>query len=178
MQLRIMVNTSEKITHHLSRWIRLVSEVMLFLMMFFVFADVIGRYIIHKSIKGDIEIQELMMVLIVFLALPYCQLEKVHIFVELLVNRLKGRLKAILESLTYLIGFGVIVILTWQLGLRSLTQIISPLPEKTDMLLIPLSPFMLVATIGLALFGVEWLIDLIHSIIRTRSEFQESKLNG
>lgn len=173
MKLITMVNVSEKIIHQLSRWIRFVSGSMLFLMMFFVAADVFGRYFINKSIKGDIELQELMMVLIVFLALPYNQLEKGNIFVELLVARLKGRTRAILESFTYLVGFVIIIFLVWQLGLRAFNGITSPHPEATTILQIPIPPFILVAVIGLALMGVEWLIDLIHSIIRTKSKLIE-----
>ncbi len=47
----------------------------LFLMMFFVVAGVIARYIMSRPIKGDMEIQELGMVLVVFVAFPFLQSE-------------------------------------------------------------------------------------------------------
>jgi TRAP-type transport system small permease protein len=175
MRLTLVLKDSVKGIHQFNKWIRLISEVILFLMMLLVAADVVGRYFINKPIKGDIEIQELMMVLIVFLALPFSQIEKVHIFVELLVSHLKGRLKSILESTTYLMGFGIIVMLVWQLGLRGWHGITSPRPETTSILQIPISPFIMIAALGLALMGVEWLIDLIYSFIHTSNELIKVK---
>jgi TRAP-type C4-dicarboxylate transport system permease small subunit len=105
-----------------------------------------------------------MMVLIVFLALPYCQLEKGQVYIELLVDRLKGRLKAIFHSFAYLIGLIIIVLIIWQTGLRAIHGLASIHTEVTLSLLIPISPFLMIATISLALMGVEWLIQLIYSI--------------
>jgi TRAP-type C4-dicarboxylate transport system permease small subunit len=164
MQLGIAFNVAEEAVHRLSRGIRFISQVALFLMMFFVSAGVIARYFLNNPIKGDLEIQELMMVLIVFLALPYCQLEKRHVYVEVLINHLKGRTKTILSSFAYFIGFIIIVLIVWQTGARAIKGFMAFHNDVTLSLWIPISPFLAVACIGLALTGIEWLIALIYTL--------------
>jgi TRAP-type C4-dicarboxylate transport system permease small subunit len=170
MRLRTAVNTTEKAMHRLSRGLRYISMGTLFIMVFFVTAGVIARYIFGKAINGDLEIQELMMVLIIFLAMAYGQLEKGNIQVELLIGRLKGRSKAILQSITYLLGLGILALIIWQMGTRAIHGLTTSGGGATIMLLIPKSPFVLIATIGLALMCVEWIIDLVHSVIQARTK--------
>jgi TRAP-type C4-dicarboxylate transport system permease small subunit len=156
----------ESFIHRISRGIRWISMGTLFLMMFFVTVGVIARYIMNKPIKGDMEIQELGMVLVVFVAFPFLQSEKGNVYVELLVDRLKGRRKAILQSFAYLIGLAIIVLITWQTGVRIARDLASPSFDVTLTLYISRIPFLLIADIGLALFGIEWLIELIHCLYR------------
>jgi TRAP-type C4-dicarboxylate transport system permease small subunit len=167
MQARGLFSAVENVIHRISRWIRLVSQATLFIMMFLVTAAVFARYVLNRPLKGDIEIQELMMVLIVFLALPYCQLEKGNVYVEILAKRFKGRLKDISHSFVYLIGFIIIILIVWQIGVRVMKGFAAFHEHVTLSLWIPITPFVAIATIGFALMGLEWLIELIHSIRRT-----------
>ena len=166
MQFSVTFEAIERVIHRTSRSLRWISASVLFAMMFFVAADVIGRYFLNRPIKGDLELQEIMMVLIVFLALPYCQTEKGNVHVELVVDALKGRSKAILQSFAYLIGLSIIILLVWQMGLRGLQGLSSSRTDFTAMLLIPVWPFALIAATGMALMAVEWLVDLICSVRR------------
>jgi TRAP-type C4-dicarboxylate transport system permease small subunit len=165
----------ESLIHSISRRIRWVSMGTLFLMMFFVAAGVIARYIMSRPIKGDMEIQELGMVLVVFVALSFLQSEKGNVYVELLVDRLKGRSKAILQSFAYLIGLGIIVLIIWQTGVKAVRDFASFGSNVTPSLYIPKAPFLLIADIGLALFGIEWLIELIHCSYRAIVSKQPQK---
>lgn len=175
MQLNVLFSAVENAIHRSSRWVRLVSQGTLFIMMFLVTAGVIARYVFNNPIKGDLEIQELMMVLIVFLALPYCQLEKGNVYVEVLVRRFEGRLKDIFQSFVYLIGLIIIGLIVWQTGVRAIKGFAAFHDHVTLSLWIPITPFVVIATIGLALMGIEWLIELIHSI---RQAFGRGQLNS
>lgn len=159
-------NVIENIIHRISNWIRWVSISVLFIMMLFVTVDVISRYTLDKTIKGDLELQELMMVLIVFLAFPYCTMQKRNIYVELLIDRLKGRTKAIVNSFASLVGMAILIVIIWQVALRGWDGITGSQVELTQLLEIPMAPFMLIAAIGLAFMGLEWLIDMLHSFAR------------
>jgi len=167
MRLNTSFITIENIFHRLSRWGRFVSQGTLFIMVFLVTAGVIARYIFNSPLKGDMEIQELMMVIIVFLAFPYCQLKKGNVYVEILVNRFRGRLKEFFHSFVYLIGFVIIGLIVWQMWARAVSGFGEFNKDVTLTLWIPITPFILVAAIGFGLMGVEWLIELIHSIRRT-----------
>jgi TRAP-type transport system small permease protein len=154
---------TESYIHKISQNLRWISMGTLFLMMFLVTAGVIARYIFNKPIKGDMEIQELMMVLIVFVALPFLQHEKGNVYVELLVERLKGRPKAILQTVSQLLGMLILILIIWQTGIKAVHGLASMNTDVTLSLLIPTAPFVLIADIGLVFFGIEWLIGLIHS---------------
>ena len=53
-----------------------------------IFLDVICRLVLNRSIPGIIEIEEFMMVMIVFLVLGFLQSEKEHVAIDLIVKRL------------------------------------------------------------------------------------------
>jgi TRAP-type C4-dicarboxylate transport system permease small subunit len=156
----------ESTVHWISKQLTWLSMAMLFLMVLIVTVGVIARYAFNSPLRGDMEVQELMMVVIVFIAFPFCQMEKGNVYVELLVDRLKGRPKAILQSFAYFIGLIIIVLIIWQTGLRAIRGIVDVNSDITLMLNIPIAPFVLIADIGLILFAAEWLIELVHSIHR------------
>jgi len=91
-----------------------ISLLSLLIMVFFVTVDVIGRYLFNKPITGGMEIQELMMVVIVFLAMGVATQEKTHVIVELLIQYFKGRTLTITNSITGLISFAFVALLVWQ----------------------------------------------------------------
>jgi TRAP-type transport system small permease protein len=161
-----ILDAIESTIHRISRQITWLSMGILFLMVLLVTVGVIARYVFNSPLRGDIEIQELMMVLIIFIAFPFCQMEKGNVYVELLVDRLNGRSKAIFQSFAYLMGLFIIILIIWQTGLRVIRGMVDVHSDITLMLGIPVAPFVLVAEIGLILFAAEWLIELVHSLNR------------
>jgi TRAP-type transport system small permease protein len=157
-------NIIEKWVHQISESIRVVSMVALFLMMVFVPLDVFGRYVLRSPIYGDLQYQQLAMVLIVFLALPYCTYKKGHIYVELLVNRLTGRTLAVVQSIASLAGLAIMVFIAYHTGVYGVRELMAPLKQTTALVSIPLYPFILIATLGCAVMSLELLIEFIHSI--------------
>jgi TRAP-type transport system small permease protein len=164
--MRKVAGTIESGIHWISKQLTWISMFMLFLMMILVTVGVIARYAFNSPLKGDMEVQELMMVLIIFVAFPFCQMQKGNVYVELLVDRLKGRARAILQSFAYLIGLFIISLIIWQTWLRAIRGFTDTNSDITLMLEIPVAPFVMIAEIGLILFATEWLIELIHSIHR------------
>jgi TRAP-type transport system small permease protein len=161
-----MGSAIESIVHRLNKYIIWISMGTLFLMMVLVTIGVVARYLFNSPLRGDMEIQELMMVLIVFIAFPFCQMEKGNVYVELLIDRLKGRSKAILQSCAYFAGLIIIALIIWQTGLRAFHGLANIKSDITLTLAIPIAPFILIADIGLLLFALEWLFELVHSISR------------
>ena len=157
-------STAEKRVHQITGSIRIISKVVLFAMMVFVPLDVFGRYILKTTVYGDLEYQRLAMVLIVFLALPYCTYKKGQIYVELLVNRLSGRTLAIVQSFASLAGLAIMAFITWQTGVFGMREALAPLKQTTALVPIPLAPFILIATVGCAAMSVELIIEFLHSV--------------
>lgn len=68
-----------------------LSMVNCFFMVIITILDVVSRHLLHRAIPGVIELNEVLMVGIVFLGLAMAQKEKTHIRAELLVSRLSAK---------------------------------------------------------------------------------------
>lgn len=169
MKLGKFFSLIERGIHSVTRGIRYISMATLFLMMCLITADVIGRYVFNKPIKGALEVDELMMVVAVFLALAYCTMNRAHIIVEILLFRLSKRTQAILNSFSSICGVVIIGIILWQTGMRGWEELLSPTGSITMLLSIPIAPFLLLATVGFILMVLELIISVIHYIIEVKT---------
>jgi TRAP-type C4-dicarboxylate transport system permease small subunit len=160
---------TERGIHGLTKVGSRVAAAALFLMMLLVAADVIGRYVFSKPIKGAMEIDELMMVLVVFLVLAYCTLEKGHIRVELLLAHLSRRTQAILDSFTYLSSLGIVALFVWQMGMLGWQELFSPTGNVSLLLAIPEAPLLLLAAICCVLLCFELIIAFLQSLAQVSS---------
>jgi len=82
-------------------------------MMLLTCADVILRLFRHP-VPGAYEIVGFMGTVVISFSLAYTSLEKGHIAVELLVEKLPLRLRTGIDSLTSFIGAGLFSLITWQ----------------------------------------------------------------
>lgn len=163
------------VLHKINRWVAYISVAILLLMVLFVAVDVIGRYLFNKPILGGMEIQELMMVVIIFLALGITTHDKQHVFVELLVIRLKGRTLGIVKSIGLLLTFIFVALLVWQTLKNGISDMTSEAPTITPTLSIPIAPFIFVATTGLFFMALEFLIELVINLRLSTSKVPQKQ---
>jgi len=143
-------------------------------LMFFTAADVIIRNITSFlntiqigstfSIKGWYEITEFLMVILVAFTLAYCGIEKGHVVIELILNRVSKRVQAIVSIVTNFLSLGFFAIITWQSALY-VTQI----TRSTTVLVIPAWPFVAVVAIGTAVLCLVFLLHFFESILQARN---------
>ncbi|MBN1368185.1 MAG: TRAP transporter small permease [Dehalococcoidales bacterium] len=125
-------------------------------------ADVVLRWSIDSPIKGAIEIVQYMMILIVFLTIPYVQYKKAHVSISLLVDKLPQKAQAVIGSFVYILSLGIIGLMTTAAFIYF--RRIWEAERYTTVLGIPISPFQLILTIGLFLLFIMILLDFLHSI--------------
>ena len=147
-----------KIIKYLSHLFGYVAAVMLGLMMAVTVVDVIGRYIFNAPIIGATEIQQLLMVLVVFLSLAWISVERSHIMVDLLLSRLSTRARLAAETATLFLGFVIYLILTWQGAVEAMGA-----EETTSLLSIPEAPFRWAAASGLAVLCLSIICHMIDN---------------
>jgi TRAP-type C4-dicarboxylate transport system permease small subunit len=83
-------------------------------MMFLVAGDVIGRYLLKQPIPAVFEINShFLMVLVVFFPLAYVQRRKEHVFVTVFTEKFPPRAKALLDTLSILIGIIAFGLIGW-----------------------------------------------------------------
>lgn len=135
-------------------------------------ADTSGRYIFLRPIKGAYELQELLMVVVVFLSAGYCTILDQHAKME--VGRViffKGK-QAIVDGITTFLSALIFGLISWQSATWGWKELVSASGRRTQLLLIPEAPFILLAAIGSFFICLACLINFLH-IIKTKTGKEE-----
>ena len=140
-----------------------VAAVALFAMMTLTFADVIGRKLLHTSIPGSLEVTELLMLVVIFTALPLTSLHGEHVFFDLLDVLLPARLRMWQQGIANLACVALLMPaawLVWQRAGRTLSD-----GDVTAQLGITVAPFQYAVALLLLLTA------LVHLILAARAAF-------
>lgn len=116
-----------------------IACLLLFAMMLFTFADVVGRYFFASPLPAAYEIVSLTMPAIIFCALPQSILREDHVTVDLLdaiMPRAAARVQAVV---VHLFSAAALALIAWRLVIRSMDQL--DYEEVTDELFLELWPF-------------------------------------
>lgn len=114
--------------------LELFAGIIVFLMMILTGVDVFGRYFLGQSIRGSVELMQVMMALSIFAALPYLTYRGENIAVDLLpwIGRSYGWIHQIVVEI--ICGILILIMLPklWSLAQRALQW-----DDRTDFLAIP-----------------------------------------
>ena len=117
----------------------LVAAIALFAMMLLTFADVIGRKLLNASIPGSLEVTELLMLAVIFVALPLTSLHGEHVVFDLLDSLLPGGLRKWLHCMANLISAGLMLGAAWLVAQRAGRTVAGG--DLTAQLQLPVGPF-------------------------------------
>ncbi|MEM8973896.1 MAG: TRAP transporter small permease [Pseudomonadota bacterium] len=157
-----------KIIERLALAILLVGGLGLLMSMFLGVGDVIGTQFLASPLPGAKELTESTMVLIVFGALTYAQIQRSHIRVELLYTRMGPRGRAAMDVIADLAALLFFSLLLWQAINEAIFSV--QLNEATvGLIRFPLYPARIILAAGTALLIVRLLIDLIQDLQRVRT---------
>jgi len=155
------LNHVEKIVHGFSRMLNRVSGVALVAMMGLVFGNVVLRSLWHP-ILGTYEFVGFLASVTISFALAHCAVNKGHVAISLLVDRLPARLRALLDVLVAAIGSGLYLLLAWQCSKYALniwhTGEVSLTTET------PFYPFIFGVAFGLLMLAAVLVVDLVKSL--------------
>ena len=113
------------IDRHVSRVedaVTLFAAVTIFVLMFFVVAEVLGRKLFNHPIPGAIDWVEVYMAVFAFLPVAYAQRLGVHVRMELVVSKLRGRFLWAAECIAVIIAIVYCLIIidkSWEHFLRA-----------------------------------------------------------
>ena len=143
----------------------MVAMVAIFVIMVIVFADIILRFVTKEmAIKGTYELSEIFMVIIIFLSLAITQIEKEHIRVTLLIDRLPKRAKTF-ENAGVSLAMTVLSAITFYAGVLLIMDDFRS-GIYTAVLYIPLYPFACIMTVGLFTLTIALGLDTIDYFIK------------
>ena len=145
-----------------------VAAYVLFVMMSLTVADVLGRYLFFRPVTGAHELVGFLLVCAATWGLAYCQLQKRHIRVTFLFERLSQKTGAIITILAYVIGLGISSLMFWQVVKLFNRYLVKGV--ETETLGMPYTPFIIILAIGVLMLAIILIKDLIHSFISLRRE--------
>lgn len=137
--------------------------VILSAMMLLVTGDVLGRYLFNRPIHGTTEVTEFMMVGLLYFTLAHTQALKAHIRVDMLVSLFSPRARLICEVITYLLGFILFALITWQ-SLASAIQAWKIGETTFGLILFPLFPAKVLVPIGCFIVCLRLILDFFNGL--------------
>jgi TRAP-type transport system small permease protein len=123
----------------LERWLGYMAAASLFSMMVLTFIDVFSRKFLGASVRGTVELIELLMFGVIFVGLPLASLKGEHVFFDLLDHFLPQRLRrwqAVLSNAICALLLGSAAWLVYQRALRTVAM-----GDTTAQLYIDVAPF-------------------------------------
>jgi C4-dicarboxylate transporter DctM subunit len=142
----------------LTNGIHRIGGGVLALMMFITAADVFLRYVFNGSIAGAVELNEVMLILVVFFSVAQAAVRKEHVRVELLVSKLPISLQTLFNVISDMVVFCLALVIAWQAALFALDKWKKGL--TTAVLSIPIYPFVALFAFCMVLFCLIILMDL------------------
>ena len=153
---------------NISRWINYLSMTAIFLVMMLLVVDIILRNLFKSAILGATEMVEMGMVLIVFCGFAYTQVEKGHVHVTMVTDKLPHRARHGLECLVMLFT----VVLSYLTTVSSFKTAAKFYSEKaaTAVLNISSAPFAYAMAVAMAVFTLVLLFDALESFVKIRTK--------
>jgi len=161
---------AERFLAPLCKKINLISVLTCGMMPIPIVADVLTRLFVGKSLTGIIEIEEFMMVLIVFLSLAITQWQKAQISIDLVVNRLSERKQMVIEYFNHAACFILFALMTWRITVSGFKKI----GDVSFSLSIPISIFVFIAAFGALLLA----LVLLHDVLQSASKVLKNGMAG
>ena len=127
----------------LERLLGIAAGLALFGMMALTFVDVVGRKLFETSVTGSVELTELLMLGVIFIALPLTSLRGEHVIFDLLDPVLPRPLKRLQHTFANLVCVALLAGSAWLVLLRAART--ADQGDTTAQLLLPLAPFQFVA---------------------------------
>src|SRR3954464_1898266 len=157
----------------LDRALGAAAAVLLFYLMALTTADVIGRYIFNWPLRGAFELTELMLLTLIFAGLPLASRADEHVtldFIDMLFGD-NGRL--LLRRLVDLICGLLFLGLAWRVWIKA--GKIAGYGDTTEVLRIPVAPFVYFMAVMVAITGIVHLVKVIFPPPTRRVEFDPEK---
>jgi TRAP-type C4-dicarboxylate transport system permease small subunit len=157
----------------LDRVLGAAAAILLFALMALTTADVVGRYIFNWPLRGAFEITELLLLTLIFAGLPLASRADEHVtldFIDMALGE-KGRLR-LRRLVDFLCGV-LILALAWRVWIKA--GKIAAYGDTTEVLRIPVAPFIYFMAVMVAVTGIVHLVKVIFPPPPRRVEFDPEK---
>lgn len=162
MVLNRMADAIEKRIQPISRYLNVAGACTGLAMVILVTLHVLSRSLFKKPLIGTVELEELMIVLLVFSGMAYTQFKKDHISVDFLILRFSDNARNLVDVSTRFLTTILLFCMAWQSIV--LSRIYLEEGTASFQLEIPLFWVLWVVALGFVLFGLTVLQELFRTL--------------
>jgi TRAP-type C4-dicarboxylate transport system permease small subunit len=143
----------------LDRVLGAAAALVLFGMMSLTTVDVIGRYFFNRPLRGAFELTELLLLTLIFAGLPLASRAGEHVTLDFVDQLLGPRGRSVLGRTVDLICGAIILALAVRVWVKA--GKIAGYGDTTDVLRLPVAPFVYFMTVMVAVTGIVHLAKVI-----------------
>ena len=136
----------------------IAASILLFGMMVLTFFDVVGRYLLNRPIRGAFEVTELGLLVLIFAGLPLVSHADEHVTMDFIDRVLPERLVLGWIRFMHAVSAAIMFFLAWQVWIKA--GRLAGYGDTTDVMRIPVSPFVYFMAVMVALTGLVHLLRL------------------
>lgn len=137
-------------------YLAILAGIITVLMMFLVSADVISRKLLNRPITGSVEVSEIGLLAITFLAAAWLLREEGHVNIDLVLNMLSPRNQALINAITSFVGIIICLALTWYSVMVAVEHFQEGIFSVYSMLELPTYPRFVIMAAGSLLLIVQF----------------------
>lgn len=134
----------------------------IFIMALIVTYEVIMRYVFHSPTRWVMEYSRFLLIITTLALAAYTLRQRKHVRSDIITVRLSTKWQQRLDILAAVVGIIYCSILSWASVVH--TSYLRQQQVRSDLMWIPVWPIMVCVIIGAMLFGLQFTVDLIHSI--------------
>jgi tripartite ATP-independent transporter DctM subunit len=155
------INGLSKVFTPLSRYFSLLGALLTFIMSLIVAADIFMRVFFNSPIAGSLELQQFILALLVFFALPFSSVNRDHVSIDLISPLYSAKTRAVMESIFYLLSAYLFFVICWQ----NVVRVIVSIEDKEIGVAtgLPLFIFVLIVALGSGIVTIVLFIDFLRS---------------
>ena len=140
----------------------LLAGAALFAIMALTLVDVLGRKLLSQSVPGSLELTEILMVVVIFAAMPLVSLHGEHVVFDSLDPYLPTWLRRVQQALVDLLVFAALLGLAWLMWDKAVAM--ASYGDTTAQLKLPLGPFVKLMSVLCGATAVIHLMLLIQPV--------------
>jgi TRAP-type C4-dicarboxylate transport system permease small subunit len=154
---------TSQLARTLDRLLVAIAAASLFAMMAFTCADVVLRYLFARPVRGGLEVVELLMVAMIFSALPLVSRRDEHVTIDTVEQHLSDAVRAGLRRVMHAIAAAGVAGAAWLMYRKAAT--LAEFGDRTQLLGAPIAPFVYFMA---ALLAVTALVHLAKTFLPLR----------
>ena len=154
-----MASRSSEVGSWLDRVLGAAAALVLFGMMALTTADVVSRYFFNWPLRGAFELTELLLLTLIFAGLPLASRAGEHVTLDFVDHLLGPTGRSLLRRAVDLLCGVIVLALAWRVWVKA--GKIAGYADTTDVLRVPVAPFVYFMTVMVAVTGIVHIAKVI-----------------